>query len=257
MTTSDRADLRIAKDLLEKPGLSARMTGMLSIPIEKGFALVPARWSRLIGRVTQAAVKSALAVATKTLRAGDQRPDAGGRHALAVVLSGAAAGAFGLPALALELPLATTVMLRSIAAIARSEGHDLNDPRVRLECVQVFALGGPAAKRAIPESGYFAVRAALARSVAEAAQHLAQRGATSQSAPAMIRFVTQVSARFGLVVSDKVIAQAIPLIGALGGGGINLLYIRQFQRTARGHFIGRRLEARYGETEIRRQYQLV
>ena len=67
----------------------------------------------------------------------------------------------------------------------------------------------------------------------------------------------KVTARFGLVVSDKVVAQAIPLIGALGGGGINLLFIRQFQRAARGHFIVRRLEGRYGEAEIRRQYHLV
>ncbi len=257
MTASDRADLKMARDMLEKPSLSARLTGAMSIPIEKGLALVPARCSRLIGRITQAAIRKALAAAAGTLRSNHRGPANNGLHSFLVTLSGAGAGVFGLPALALELPLATTVMLRSIAAIARSEGHDLNDPRVRLECVQVFALGSPATKAPAPESGYFAVRAALARSVAEAARHMAQQGAISKSAPALVRFVTQVTARFGLVVSDKVVAQAIPLIGALGGGGINLLFIRQFQRTARGHFIVRRLEGHYGEAEIRRQYHHV
>ena len=258
MTAGDRADLKMARDMLETPGLAARLTGAMSIPIEKGLALVPARCARLIGRITQAAIRKALAAAAGTFRSNRRIPANNGLHSLLVTLSGAGAGAFGLPALALELPLATTVMLRSIAAIARSEGHDLNDPRVRLECVQVFALGGPATLKApTPESGYFAVRAALARSVAEAAQHMAQQGAVSKSAPALIRFVTQVTARFGLVVSDKVVAQAIPLIGALGGGGINLLFIRQFQRAARGHFIVRRLEGRYGEAEIRREYHRV
>ncbi|MDJ0886262.1 MAG: EcsC family protein [Desulfobacterales bacterium] len=257
MTTADRAALRKAKKLLAEPGIPARITQAMSIPVEKGLALVPAPVLRLVGRITQAAVKIGLAAAAKTLRSGQQRSAASVRHAVAVVIGGAAAGAFGLPALALELPLSTAVMLRSIAAIARSEGHDPHDPLVRLECVQVFALGGPASRRPTPDTGYFAVRAALARSVAEAARHLAQGGVGKHSTPALIRFITQVTARFGLVVSDKVVAQAIPLIGAVGGGFVNFLFIRQFQRTARGHFIVRRLEARYGEAEVQQEYQRI
>ena len=258
MTSSDRADLRAAKQLLEKPGLPARMTNLLSIPVEKGLALLPAGLTRLVGCVTRATVKQALAAAALTLRT-DRSPRraADGLHTLLVTASGIGAGTVGLPALALELPLSTAVMLRSIAAIARSEGQDLQDPSVRLECVQVFALGGPTAGTQSPETGYFAVRTALARSVAEATQHMAHQGMTSQSAPALIRFITKIAARFGVVVSDKVAAQALPLAGALGGGLINFLFIRQFQRAARGHFIVRRLEQRYGEEEVRQQYDLV
>jgi hypothetical protein len=123
--------------------------------------------------------------------------------------------------------------------------------------VQVFALGGPATGAKTPEAGYFAVRTALARSVAEAAQHMAHKGLTSKSTPALIRFITQVAARFGVVVSDKIVAQAVPLAGAIGGGVINCLFMLQFQRVARGHFIVRRLEQRYGEDEVRQQYSLV
>jgi uncharacterized YccA/Bax inhibitor family protein len=101
------------------------------------------------------------------------------------------------------------------------------------------------------------VRAALARSVSEAAQHLAQRGVTAKSTPALLRFVTQVATRFGVVVSDKAVAQALPLVGAAGGGLINFLFMLQFQRTARGHFIIRRLEQRYGEEQVRQQYALL
>ena len=257
MTATDLADLRRAKNLLQKPGLAARITGLLSIPIAKGFALAPARLSRLAGRITHAAIDRALAAAVFTLRS--ERPKTAGhrRHIFLVTASGAVAGIFGLPALALELPLSTVIMLRAIAAIARSEGQALNDPQVRLDCVQVFALGGPAPGAPSTESGYFAVRAALARSVSEAARHLAQRGVTSQGAPALLRFVTQVATRFGVVVSDKAVAQALPLVGAAGGGLINFLFLLQFQRTARGHFIVRRLEQQYGEERIRNQYALL
>jgi hypothetical protein len=233
------------------------MTNLLSIPIEKGLAILPAGVSRLVGRITRLAIKQALVAATLTLRSNRSPRAADGMHTLLVTASGIGAGTVGLPALALELPLSTAIMLRSIAAIARSEGQDLQNPGVRLECVQVFALGGPISGTPSPETGYFAVRTALARSVAEAAQHMARKGMTTQSTPALIRFITQVAARFGVVVSDKVVAQALPLAGAAGGGLINFLFIRQFQRAARGHFIVRRLEQRYGEKEVRQQYERV
>ena len=41
--------------------------------------------------------------------------------------SGAIGGAFGLASVAVELPISTTIMLRSIADIARSEGFDVRD----------------------------------------------------------------------------------------------------------------------------------
>ena len=56
--------------------------------------------------------------------------------------SGAIGGAFGFAALAVELPISTTILLRSIAEIARAEGEDLSRPEARLACLEVFALGG-------------------------------------------------------------------------------------------------------------------
>ena len=160
-----------------------------------------------------------------------------------------------MPALALELPISTTIMLRSIADIARSEGEDLNDPHVKIECIQVFALGGSSKNDDASETGYFAVRTALARTVSDAAQHIASKGLTRESAPVLLRLISRVSSRFGVVVSEKVAVQAIPLIGAAGGALINSLFINHFQDVARGHFIIRRLEKRYGENEVRKQYQ--
>jgi len=51
-------------------------------------------------------------------------------------------------------------------------------------------------------------------------------------------------------VSEKVAAQAIPLIGAAGGALINTIFIDHFQNMARGHFIIRRLERRYDKDLI-------
>jgi hypothetical protein len=67
-------------------------------------------------------------------------------------------------------------MLRSIADIARSEGEDLSDPEAALSCVEVFALGGRVGSADVSESGYFAVRGMLAKTVTEAARFVAERG---------------------------------------------------------------------------------
>jgi hypothetical protein len=39
----------------------------------------------------------------------------------------------------------------------------------------------------------------------------------------IVRFVQAVAQRFGIQVSEKVAAQAVPVIGAVGGAAINTL----------------------------------
>jgi hypothetical protein len=176
-------------------------------------------------------------------------------HKLAVGTTGAAGGVFGLPALAIELPVSTAIMLRSIADIARSQGEDLKAPEARLECVQVLALGGPSNSDDGSETGYFAARAAMAKAVSDALQHLARSGFAQKGAPAMIRLIAVVAARFSIVVSEKAAAQAVPVLGAVGGAVINTLFIAHFQDMGKGHFIVRRLERAHGPQEVKRIYQ--
>jgi hypothetical protein len=145
-------------------------------------------------------------------------------------------------------------MLRSIADIARSEGEDLHSPDARLQCVQVLALGGPSRRDDGTESGYFAARAALAKSISEAAAHVAKKGLSQKGAPAIVQLIAQVAARFSIVVSEKAAAQAAPVVGAFGGAVINSLFIDHFQDMGRGHFIIRRLERLHGQEEVRRLY---
>ena len=148
-------------------------------------------------------------------------------------------------------------MLRSIAEIARSEGEDLSEPESALSCVQVFALGGRAGSDDASESGYFAVRGMLAKSVTEAARFIAERGVIEEGGPLLVRFIAQVASRFGVVVTQKVAAQALPIVGALGGAAVNYAFIEHFQEVARGHFTVRRLERVYGKNFVRTEYERV
>jgi hypothetical protein len=120
--------------------------------------------------------------------------------------------------------------------------------------VEVFALGGPGRGDDAAEAGYFAVRAALAKAVSEAAEQLAARGLASEAAPAIVALVTKVAARFGIPVTEKVMAQSVPIIGAAGGAMINVVFIHHFQDMARGHFTVLRLEDKYGAAAVQEAY---
>lgn len=253
----DLDDLKKAKQLLENPGLAAKITNLLGTPIEKGFDLLPQNWSVKIGEMTQTALTKAIHAAVLTMKASPGEQASNMWHKLAVATTGGVGGFFGLPALAIELPLSTTIMLRSIADIARSEDEPINTIASKIACVEVFALGGSGKSDDASDSGYFAVRAALAQSVAKAAEHIAQKGLTEESTPALVRLIIQIAERFSTQVSEKAAAQAVPAVGAAGGAIINTLFIDHFQDMARGHFIVRRLERKYGKVPVEDRYRTV
>ena len=256
MTPEDLTALRRAVQSLEHPGLAARLTNMVGKPIGLIGHALPASASRAITTATSKGLELALKVALRTMQRNPQAETQLLHKALATA-SGAAGGAFGLAMLPIELPVSTIIMLRSIADIARSEGEDLTDPKSALSCVQVFALGGRGGSVDASESGYFAVRGMLAKSVTEAARFIAERGVIKEGSPVLVRFITLVASRFGVVVTQKVAAQALPIVGALGGAAVNYAFIEHFQDVARGHFVVRRLERAYGEHLVQTEYERI
>ena len=251
----DLKELQVARNLLENPGLAAKFSNLVGTPIEKGFALLPDNWNSKIGDVTQSALNKSLEVAVYSMKDIPGEESSNIWHKLGVAVSGGVGGLFGISALAVELPVSTSIMLRSIADVARSEGESVNDLATRMACLEVFALGGNNRSDNSTESGYFAVRSALAKSVAEAAEHIARKGLTDQAAPALVRMISRIAERFGMQVTQKAAAQAIPAIGAAGGAIINTLFIDHFQDMARGHFIVRKLERKYGQQNVREHYE--
>lgn len=256
MTDHDRADLERAVLLLERPGLVARLSNLLGEPIEKLVDALPARTSERLHEAVRVALHRLLDVAVRTLDE-EPRPPARLRHKVATGVSGAIGGFFGGPTLAVELPITTSIMLRSIADIARAQGEDLGRLEARLACLEVFALGGRAASDEGTETGYYAVRAGLAKAVNDAARYIAERGLTGEGAPVVARLIGQIASRFGVVVSEKLAAQAVPVVGAVGGAGINLLFMDHFQNVAEGHFTVRRLERAYGKTAVQDAYRAI
>lgn len=257
MTSKDYERLQYARDLLENPGLAARLTNVIGMPFEKTFDYLPAKWSDAIRTITQKSLRHALNVAVKTINRRDGKSSHDTLHKILVAASGGVGGAFGLPALAIELPATTVIMFRSIADIARSEGEDVRTMETKLACLTVFALGGSSGKDNNAESGYYAVKILLAQQLSEAAKYIVERGLAEEGAPALVRLLATIASRFGVTVSQKAAASAVPLIGAAGGALINSIFMDHFQSMARGHFIMRGLENKYGREEVSRLYNRV
>ncbi|MCL7713915.1 EcsC family protein [Stenotrophomonas mori] len=262
----DMADLRRAVALLEAPTLSARMANLIGTPLEFAVRRLPAGVSRGIQGVAEAALHKAAQAALWSMdRRQPGKPASPRLHKLAAAATGALGGVGGLATLAIELPLSTTIIMRAVADVARSEGFDLEDLATRQACLEVFALGGNSSGDDASETGYYLARGFTAELVRHLSAELA--GTSVSGSPGLLlglgpkeagkwlaRVVEKVAARFGVVVSEKVAAQALPVIGAVAGATLNTMFTAYYQDMARGHFIVRRLERKHGFEPVRLAY---
>jgi hypothetical protein len=259
LTTAEEVILKRAVAILERDSFVAKLTAMTGEPVSRILKALPRVASNQIHKAVQASLKKALDVALR----GFDRPmlpePTPWMYRAASSLAGGASGFLGLPALAVELPITTLMILRAIAAIARERGENLKDPAVRLACLEVLALAPKSRKGSsnglIAETSYYAARAFLAKTVSEAASNLLERGVTNATAPVIVDVLSTIGPRFGVVVTEKTAAGAIPIVGAVGGAAINLAFMDHFQKLAWAHFSVRQLERIHGVDTIRSEYE--
>ncbi|WP_299108506.1 EcsC family protein [uncultured Winogradskyella sp.] len=171
---------------------------------------------------------------------------------------------FGTAIFASEVTLTTKFLMRTIMDIARSEGEDIYTLEGQMACLQVFALGGGSKNDDDLEASYYTTRLALnstinnvsASGIKITLDSLA-KGAGVLGSNAIGNFLSKIATRLSLLISEKFLAQAVPVIGAIGGGGLNYVFVNHFQKMATAYFTIRRLERKYGEAEIKSVFQSI
>ncbi|RQR52576.1 EcsC family protein [Burkholderia sp. Bp9126] len=264
LSDDDRDVLRRAKQGLESPSLTMKLTGLLGAPVEKMIGRLPDFATGKINDATQLALRKCLNLALRTLGkppAPDvDTPDKPSNllHKLAVATTGAAGGAFGFLALPVELPVTTTLIFRSVCDIARSEGEDLSSVDTQLQCLAVLGMGGnPQRSEEDADLGYFVLRGALAQAISKASSDITSKGIAAHGSAAVFKLVQTVASRFSVQVTEQMAAKSIPAIGAVLGATVNTLFIDHFQQMAHGHFAVRRLERKYGAAAVKAAYQAI
>lgn len=266
-TSQDWQDLQRAVALLESPTLTAKMAGMVGAPLEFAVNKLPQVVSKRIHGAVEAALFKAAQAALWSMDNAPGKAASTRWHKLAAATSGAVGGAFGFTALFVELPLSTTIMMRAVADVARSEGFDLREMSTRHACLEVFALGGNSSKDDASETGYYLTRGFTAEVMRHLSAELAGRAAggggmmiglsPKEAGKWLAKIAEKVAARFGVVITEKFAAQAVPVIGAVTGATLNTMFTDYYQDMARGHFIVRRLERTYGFETVRAAYALL
>jgi len=255
MQQSDLVVLANAAQQLETSNVATSISHIIGMPIEKAMSALPGHWSNIVSRITKKALEKALDAALFSLKRKSKKPK-NKIHTLFVGVSGAIGGSFGIAALAVELPVSATIMLRSIADIARSYGEDLDELESKMACLTVFALSGGSTKNTeAADTSYYAVRSFLTKALGDTTNHIAVHGFSKEGAPVLVKLINAVSARFSIPVSGKLAAQSLPVIGAVSGASVNWLFIQHYQKMAKAHFIIRCLERKYGEEEVEGWYK--
>ncbi|EFN9109925.1 EcsC family protein [Escherichia coli] len=272
-------DLEKAVKLLEQATITEKMTQMVGKPIDYLMSKLPKGAEAQIYSLVEKALHKAADAALWSLNNEPNREASTKTNKFFAAVSGAVGGTFGFSALAIELPLSTTIMLRSVADIARSEGFDLDKVETKQACLEVFALGGPSENdNAVDtayenddavDTAYYATRSftaeamqILSKELSEIATKKASVNAAMNLTPTqtgkwLATLIEKVATRFGIVITEKTAAQVVPVIGAFAGATLNIMFTDYYQDMARGHFIIKRLEKKYGSEFIKSEYMKI
>jgi hypothetical protein len=254
MSSEELAELAEAVRTLEGESFAMRLMRLFGGHVRLIGRTLPEAARKAIAVATDTALRTALRVALRSLKIGAGAKPRNRLHQAAAAATGALGGAFGIAATAVELPVSTTILLRSIAEIARENGEDLANPETGFACLNVLGLGGESGGD-FGRSRYYETREQLARGLADVNFMLVKQGLAAELSPMLMPYLSRLGARFGVAVTEKLAAQAVPVIGAVGGAAVNAAFAQHFQAMARGHFTVRRLERKHGAEIVRLEYE--
>ena len=157
-----------------------------------------------------------------------------GHRALASV-SGAVGGFGGMASSMAEIPVTITLILRAIQEVAESHGFDPKDEATRREVLRVFAAGSPMSEDDGINTAFIGARLTL-------------------TGPAIQGMISKVAPRIATALGQKLAAQAVPVLGAVLGAGLNFAYIGYYRELAEIRFTLLRMAERDDPEDVTRRF---
>ena len=188
---------------------------LLGTQIENQLEKLPDSAKDRIETAVETALHRCYTFAGRTLGSGADLGERG--HRAVAMMTGAAGGAGGLPTAVAELPVTVTVIFRAIQKIAAGYGYDPADEAVRLECLQVFGAGSPLHDDDGVNTSFLGARVTI-------------------TGASLNRVIAAVAPRLSLVLSEKLAAQMVPILGSVAGAGINYAFLSYYQEMAHVRF---------------------
>ncbi|WP_299647763.1 EcsC family protein [uncultured Jannaschia sp.] len=219
--------LRLAAKMQAASGLGLQLLSVIGSQAENMLDMLPKPVRSGLEKATATALEQSFNAAALSRRG--RIGDTSDWLTRAITFGTGAAGGFGgLPSALAELPVTTTVMLRSIQSIADEHGFDPALPEVRAACLRVFAAAGPLDDDDGTDLSFLTLR-------------------LSVTGPAIQGLIAKVAPRLAIPLGQKLAAQAVPVIGAAAGAATNYVFTSYYQEVARVQFGLMRLAAQTGE----------
>ena len=206
---------RLARRYLNAGGIGMDVLNMIGIKAEFLLDRLPTSVRTRMDRITLAALNRAFDAASLSRGLLTERGDWFNR--MLSTTSGAVGGMAGIAGAALEMPLTITLLLRAIMDIAAEHGIDPDSDIARREALTVFAAAGPLNSDEGADLAFLAARMSI----------------TGQTVQGLI---ARVAPKLSASLTQKLAAQAVPVLGAVAGGAINYSFTRYYQEIARVNF---------------------
>lgn len=228
LLTDDQAqtiDLGAELDLLARRyrragGVGLQILNIVGDSAEGLLKRLPSGVRARLDQTTEAALTTAMQAAHGSRRYVSDQPDWVNR--VVTTSMGAAGGFGGLPSALAELPVTTTILLRTIQGVAVEHGFDPESDGVQFDCIRVFASAGPLAQDDGTDLAFLTTRVAV-------------------SGTAVHGLIAKVAPRLATVLGQKLAAQTVPVLGAFAGALTNYAYTSYYQEMAHIHFRLRKL----------------
>jgi hypothetical protein len=155
-----------------------------------------------------------------------------------------------IPSLILtDVTTSMTLLSRHTCRIATAYGYSSKKPE---NLPHLMAAMAPQTETT--DEGYLALKTAIVTSIRETGQFMSRttgvlldRQLLDREAPQMIRLLTYVADRLGIVITQKELGILVPIAGAVFNSSINVAFQRVGHQTAKDYFRRLLLEDRYGE----------
>jgi hypothetical protein len=155
-----------------------------------------------------------------------------------------------IPSLILtDVTSSMTLLSRHTCRIATAYGYSSKNPE---NLPHLMAAMAPQTETS--DEGYLALKTAVVTSIRETGQFMSRtagvvldRQLLEREAPQMIRLITYVADRLGIVITQKELGILVPIAGAVLNSSINIAFQRVGHQTAKDYFRRLLLEERYGE----------
>src|SRR3989441_3142810 len=173
------------------------------------------------------------------------------------LLGSATTMAEGIPGAQLVIPSliltdvtsSMTLLSRHTCRIATSYGYSSKNPE---NLPHLMAAMAPHSDSS--DEGYLALKTAVVTSIRESGRFMTRsagmvldRQLLEREAPQMIRLITYVADRLGIVITQKELGVLVPVVGAVLNSSINVAFQQVGHQTAKDYFRRVILEDRYGE----------